>query len=142
MATNRPSGSPLNNVLSSWKEIAAYVGRGVRTVQRWELMLGFPVRRPYRHMRSAVLAVPEEIDAWVAACQTRSTTIPADGRLNHMSAVSVPSSENPVRLYVGRHDEAWLISRLPSGQLKVAGLNRSAAQGGAEFLQEAPNDAN
>ena len=33
-------------VLSSWKDIARYMGKGVRTVQRWERHLGLPVRRP------------------------------------------------------------------------------------------------
>ena len=49
------------SVLTSWKEIAQYFGKGVRTVQRWEHELGFPVRRT----KSGVLAVPGEIDAWV-----------------------------------------------------------------------------
>ncbi len=115
VATNRPSGSPSSNVLSSWKEIAAYVGRGVRTVQRWELMLGFPVRRPYQHLRSAVLALPEEIDAWVAGCQRRS--VPAPEKVPQ-TVFAPPAS--PVRVYVGRHDDGWLISRLPAGRLKVA----------------------
>lgn len=59
-------------VLSGWKEIAAYLGRGVRTVQRWE-KLGLPVRRPNAHLRSAVLTSTEEIDTWVRGC--------GDGRL-------------------------------------------------------------
>jgi len=32
-------------VLTSWKEIAAYFGIGVRTVQRWERQFGLPVER-------------------------------------------------------------------------------------------------
>jgi hypothetical protein len=31
--------------LDSWKEIASYLGRGVRTVQRWECEEGLPVHR-------------------------------------------------------------------------------------------------
>jgi|SRR5215471_19413149 len=54
-----------NGVLNSWKEIAAYTGRGVRTVQRWEQDLGFPVRRPRGKQRSAVIAIKEEIDQWM-----------------------------------------------------------------------------
>ncbi len=52
-------------ILSSWKEIAEYVGRGVRTVQRWERELGFPVHRPRNHIRSPVIAIPAEIDDWL-----------------------------------------------------------------------------
>ncbi len=55
---NRPA-------LNSWKEIAEYVGRGVRTVQRWEAELGFPVHRPRNHLRSPVVAIPSEIDEWL-----------------------------------------------------------------------------
>src|ERR1700722_18812589 len=52
-------------VLTSWKEIAQYVGKGVRTVQRWEYDLGLPVRRTKTGKKSSVLTVPGEIDAWV-----------------------------------------------------------------------------
>jgi predicted DNA-binding transcriptional regulator AlpA len=52
-------------VLNSWKEIAQYVGRGVRTIQRWERELGFPVRRPRQRERSAVIAIRSEIDVWL-----------------------------------------------------------------------------
>ena len=51
-------------VLNSWKEIAAYTGRGIRTIQRWEQELGFPVRRPREKSRSAVIAIRTEIDRW------------------------------------------------------------------------------
>jgi len=33
-------------ILSGWKEIANYLGKGVRTVQRYERYMGLPVRRP------------------------------------------------------------------------------------------------
>jgi predicted DNA-binding transcriptional regulator AlpA len=52
-------------VLTSWKEIAQYVGKGVRTVQRWEQQFSLPVRRLNSEGHHAVLAIPEEIDAWL-----------------------------------------------------------------------------
>ncbi len=52
-------------VLTSWKDIAKYLGKGVRTAQRWEAELGLPVRRPKQEGKSVILAIPEEIDAWV-----------------------------------------------------------------------------
>lgn len=53
-------------VLTSWKDIARYLGKGVRTVQRWEEYFGLPVRRPSSNkMHHAVIAIPEEIDAWL-----------------------------------------------------------------------------
>lgn len=53
------------DVLNSWKEIAIYVGRGVRTVQRWEQELQFPVHRPRGKHRSAVIAFKHDIDLWL-----------------------------------------------------------------------------
>ena len=41
-----PAAPGKKRFLNTWKEIATYMGRGVRTVQRWERELGLPVRRP------------------------------------------------------------------------------------------------
>lgn len=51
-------------VLTSWKEIAQHMGKGVRTLQRWERELGFPVHRPLSKTKGVVLAYPAELDAW------------------------------------------------------------------------------
>jgi hypothetical protein len=53
-------------VLGSWKEIAAYLGKGVRTVQRWENDLGLPVRRPNGAAKGLVYASPDELERWLA----------------------------------------------------------------------------
>ncbi len=54
-------------VLSSWKDIARYMGKGVRTVQRWEHHLGLPVRRPNgASHKSAVLLDRSDLDVWLA----------------------------------------------------------------------------
>ncbi len=63
-----PSVPPAPDVLNSWKEIACYLNRGVRTVQRWESELGMPVRRPRGKSRSAVIALRTELDEWLKAC--------------------------------------------------------------------------
>ncbi len=56
-----------STVLSSWKDIARYLGKGVRTVQRWERHLGLPVRRPIgASQKSAVLLYRGDVDAWLA----------------------------------------------------------------------------
>jgi phage terminase Nu1 subunit (DNA packaging protein) len=57
--------TPNDEVLNSWKEVASYLGRGVRTVQRWEQELGLPVRRPRGKSRSAVIAFKSELDNWL-----------------------------------------------------------------------------
>src|SRR5688500_10165559 len=57
-----PGKPPL---LTSWKEIAAFFGRDVRTVQRWERE-GLPVHRRPGARRSGVFAYPEEMERWLA----------------------------------------------------------------------------
>jgi len=53
--------------LNSWQEIAAYLGKGVRTVQRWEQLLGLPVKRPKKTGHgSVVVASTDELDQWLA----------------------------------------------------------------------------
>jgi hypothetical protein len=50
--------------LDSWKEIATYLRRSVRCVQRWEKNEGLPILR-HRHARSAtVYAYRGELDEW------------------------------------------------------------------------------
>jgi hypothetical protein len=62
---NTSGSQQQSNALQSWKEIAAYLKRGVRTAQRWERCAGLPVRRPRPGDRSPVFAFPEEIDSWL-----------------------------------------------------------------------------
>lgn len=52
--------------LESWKEIASYLQRDVRTVIRWEKGEGLPVHRHLHHSRSSVYAYRSELDAWRA----------------------------------------------------------------------------
>src|SRR5215475_10588575 len=69
--TERPRKIEPPQFLSGWKEIANYLGKGVRTVQRYEGDLGLPVRRPAGKPRGSVLATRAEIDAWVSATPFR-----------------------------------------------------------------------
>jgi len=56
--------------LESWKEIAAYLGREVRTVQLWEKSEGLPVHRQQHAKQGSVYAFKPELDAWRAARKT------------------------------------------------------------------------
>ena len=56
---------PTNRRLDSWKEIADYLDRDVRTVIRWEDEKGLPVRRVPGGKRQGVFAYSEEIDRWM-----------------------------------------------------------------------------
>jgi hypothetical protein len=53
--------------LNSWKEIARYLNRDIRTAQRWEAEFALPVRRPRGKRRTAVIARRSEIDDWLNA---------------------------------------------------------------------------
>jgi TolB-like protein/Tfp pilus assembly protein PilF len=59
-----PSEKPTEDRLDSWKEIAAYLGRDVTTVQRWEKRETMPVHRHQHDKRGSVYALPSELDAW------------------------------------------------------------------------------
>jgi TolB-like protein/Tfp pilus assembly protein PilF len=56
--------NPPEDQLDSWKEIAAYLGRDVTTVQRWEKCEAMPVHRHVHDKRSSVYALTSELDAW------------------------------------------------------------------------------
>jgi len=58
--------------LDSWKEIAAHLGRSVRTVQRWEKHEGLPVHRHAHAKQGTVYGYRAEIDAW---WETRRTAL-------------------------------------------------------------------
>jgi TolB-like protein len=55
---------PTPDRLDSWKQIAAYLKRGVRTVRRWEHDEGLPVHRHLHRVLGNVYAFKSEIDAW------------------------------------------------------------------------------
>src|SRR5579885_3432501 len=52
--------------LDSWKEIAAYLNRGARTVQRWEREENLPIHRLRHDKLGSVFAYKSELDAWWA----------------------------------------------------------------------------
>jgi hypothetical protein len=51
--------------LNSWKEIAGYLGRDVRTALRWEKERGLPVRSIPGGKRRRVFAYQSELDGWL-----------------------------------------------------------------------------
>ncbi len=83
--------------LDSWKAIAGYFGRAERTVKRWEVTRGLPVRRLPNGPRSAVFAYENELAAWLA-----QGTVAA-------GAAAAPLPEPPATAEVGkRRWKNWL----------------------------------
>jgi Tol biopolymer transport system component len=68
--------------LDSWKEIAGYLGRGVRTVVRWEQENGLPIHRVTLEKRSSVYAFRAELDEWLRTGgeKEEESAPPASGR--------------------------------------------------------------
>jgi hypothetical protein len=64
-----------SDVLQSWKEIAAFLGKDVRTAMRWAKEQGMPVRRVPGAKRSRVYASKTEISDWLAGEQPESSPI-------------------------------------------------------------------
>ena len=79
----------LEGRLDSWKEIASYLGRGVRTVQRWEREEGLPVHRLAHDRRGTIYARREELSEW---WESRRVTL-----------VAQPSDDESVRPRQPRH---------------------------------------
>lgn len=64
---DRSRGADPSDRLDSWKELSAYLGRGVRTIQRWEKYEGLPVHRHVHAAKGSVYAFRSEVDAWRVA---------------------------------------------------------------------------
>jgi hypothetical protein len=67
----------MDRLLSSWKEIAGYFGKGVRTVQRWERTLGLPVYRPRGAQKNIVFARHSELESWIQKGQRHTKAVKA-----------------------------------------------------------------
>jgi hypothetical protein len=64
--------------LNGWKEIAAYLGKSVRSVQRWEATLGLPVHRIRTPDGQIVYSERSEIDDWRRRLDATPTPEPED----------------------------------------------------------------
>src|SRR4030095_3876011 len=99
--------------LVSWKEIAAYFKREVRTLQRWEKTEGLPVRRHYHSKLATVYAYSSELDQWRLSRETQFD--PLDSRWRHATSArpesSLPSLKAAPDAYIsylkGRYCWAW-----------------------------------
>lgn len=90
MATSSSLPGP-DDRLESWKEIATYLGREVRTAQLWEKNEGLPVHRLQVGKQGSVFASKQELDAWLAR-----------------RAVSPTPPENPPAPPTPRQGSWWL----------------------------------
>jgi Tol biopolymer transport system component len=90
-AIPKPNGAPTpEDRLDSWKEIAAYLGRGIRTVQRWEREEGLPVHRLAHDKRGSIYARREELAAW---WESRRVSLAVPSTSEAPSAPAAPGLE-------------------------------------------------
>ena len=75
MPANPPPPANAADRLDSWKEIASYLRRDVRTVQRWEKKEGLPVYRHQHDKLGSVYAFRPELDIWFNSRQLAEPAI-------------------------------------------------------------------
>ena len=74
------TSSNLADRLDSWKEIASYLRRDVRTVQRWEKKEGLPVYRHLHDKLGSIYAYRNELTDWFNTRQQSSSTVATGNR--------------------------------------------------------------
>jgi Tol biopolymer transport system component len=116
--------------LDSWKEIAAYMGRGVTTVQRWEQAEGLPVHRLPHASRGSVFALRHELDAWRAARAGLS-----DARLSDAPEAPAPSAAPP-DVDTGRRHRLASWTAVGVGLLIVAAIGVALHEASADRAVE------
>src|SRR5436190_867590 len=85
----QPERAP-HDRLDSWKAIAAYLGRDVSTVRRWERVEGLPVHRHRHAARGSAYAFKSELDLWFDS--RRGSLEPRRPVEPHVTADDVPAA--------------------------------------------------
>jgi tetratricopeptide (TPR) repeat protein len=82
--------------LDGWKAIASYLGRDIRTVQRWELSEKLPIHRLEHRQRATAYAFSGELDGWLAArtpqennAEAPVEALPARSRRRQVAALAL-----------------------------------------------------
>lgn len=96
-------------VLNSWDEIARYLGRGVRTVQRWERELQLPVHRVGAGKRSPVYAVVSELKFWMVTSAAKQDL--NKSRTNGNKATTGPQDQRWMQLTERLYELAQLVAQ-------------------------------
>jgi tetratricopeptide (TPR) repeat protein len=116
----------VRDCLESWKEIASYLRREVRTVQLWEKREGLPVHRHFHKQLGSVYALRSEIESWKRRVSVKA---PSPQPLNANGSVA---GESSARVSV-------LVSPLanPTGDARWPGLGQALVDATATSLQQA-----
>jgi Tol biopolymer transport system component len=101
-----PPANPAGEKLESWKQIACYLKRDVRTVQRWEKREGLPVHRHAHDKLGSIYAFTGEIDAWSESRRLRNgkKESKGDGNSRRLWLISLIAIASAAALVV------WLVA--------------------------------
>jgi hypothetical protein len=117
-----------SGVLNSWKEIAAYLDRGIRTVQRWERELQLPVRRPRQKARSAVLAFRSELDRWLLNANANCLAeTPTDDPASELARLERKLQRLQIEIQTVQNQIKKIKNRVPGTQERCLSAENRAA---------------
>jgi tetratricopeptide (TPR) repeat protein len=125
--THASEDTPPERRVESWKEIAAYFGRDVRTVRRWERNEGLPVHRHLHGFRGSVYAFQPELEGWLARRSVPVSTRAPAVRFG-LSARVLPLLFG-ILLMVGLTGWAFFLTEGPAGPSRIQGPDRIASGG-------------
>jgi TolB-like protein/Tfp pilus assembly protein PilF len=120
--TEFPSNEPR---LESWGEIANYLRRDIRTVQRWESLHGLPVRRLQIGKQGQVYAYRSELDRWMRQRQPGTDDdvvvdhIKEPAEVQSPAGVSEPTSRQTI---ASGKSSNWRLKAAVLGLVLLAGL--------------------
>ena len=88
--------SPRGQRLETWGEIASYLGREIRTVQRWEKSMGLPVHRlGGASDKSRVFAFRSELDTWWKDHETRANAADSESAASLVAVAPATPHRTP-----------------------------------------------
>jgi TolB-like protein/tetratricopeptide (TPR) repeat protein len=121
---------PPDDLLESWKQIAEYLRRDVRTVIRWEKTRGLPVHRIPGGSRRAVYGRKSELETWrTQAISAREPTAPCRPSIAVLPFANLSPDKDTEYFGDGLADEILtLLARVP-GLLVTARTSSFAFRG-------------
>jgi TolB-like protein len=122
-----------NRRLNSWKEIADFLDRDVRSVQRWEHERGLPIRRIPGQKGGAVFAYTGELETWLRsgkAAESANAAVASDAE----SGRTGTSSQQVDDAETGDAKTELSHAGTSVGKLAIATIFLIAIAAGAFFL--------
>jgi len=96
-----PEASLNHDRLNGWKEISNYLGKSVRTAQRWERILAMPIHRIHTARGEIVFGFKQELDRWQSSKEQESAatpqTLPDEVTLDWLTSLPEPEFVRLVR---------------------------------------------